>query len=167
LPPLTTHQTNTTGCDGINLRLRSETLALILHVLYPVIVSFAVWIFFAFAASICVIRYNGRGQHPSFKDRLRFALVPAIVMTAIQCGLMVLRAQPQVGVPYDVKMTGEREDYETSPLWRLAAGCWFLAVGVGLTIVGVLGVVLDAVKWKQDMKDKGKFGKVNMPPLCP
>lgn len=124
-------------------------------------VSFAAWLLSILGASIYIIRYNGRGHRPSLKDRLRFALIPAVVMTAIQCGLMVLRAQPQLGDTYDVKMTGQGEAYQTSPLWRLAAGCWFLAIGVGLTVVGVLGVLLEGAKWKEEMKD------ANLPPLCP
>ena len=161
------HPNTTVSHDSINPRPQTETLTLFLYLLYPIAVSFAAWLLSAFAASFVTVRYNGHGHsgqtrhRPSFNDRLRFALIPAVVMTAIQCGLMALRAQPQVGDTYEVKMTGEREDYETSPLWRLAAGCWFLAIGVGLTVVGVIGVVLEGAKWREEMKE------AELPPPCP
>jgi hypothetical protein len=52
-------------------------------------------------------------------------------------------------------------------MWRLAIGCWFLALGVGLTTVGVFGIAIEAGKWEEMNGAPDRIAKKDLPPLCP
>lgn len=154
---------NATDANGTN---HTTTAGLILNVAYPILASFLAWIL-GLVTSIYLIRHDGHGRRPLLKEGLRFAINPAIFMTSIQYCLMILIFQTQVSVSYEVAMTGRQEDQPCFPMWRLAVGCWFLALGVGLTIVGVFGIAIEAGKWEEMNCAPERIAKKDLPPLCP
>lgn len=156
---------NVADASGTN---NTTTAGLILNVAYPILASFLAWILLRLVTSTYTVRCSGHGRRPSFKERMRFAINPATLMTAIQCSLMVLLFQTPVNVSDGVTMAGRQEDQPCFPLWRLLTRCWFLALGVGLTIVGMFGITLEAGKWMEEMKREAEGTRKNaLPPLCP
>jgi hypothetical protein len=147
---------------------RITTAHLALNVACSIIVSFLAWILLGLVTSIYPVRYSSHGRRPSLQERVQFTIAPAIMMTVIQCSLMILKFQTPVGVSYEVTMTGQQEDEACYAIWKLATGCWFLALAVGLTIVGVFGIALESGRWREEMKGRAdSVRKENLPPLCP
>ena len=144
------------------------SVGLVLGLAYSIIASFLTWILLGLVTSTYLVRYSGSGRRPSFKERVRLAVTAAIMMTAIQYSLMTLKVQTPVSISYEVTMTGQQGDQACHPIWKLAIGSWFLALGVSLTIVGVYGIALEAGKWVDEMKGGAdSVAEEALPPQCP
>lgn len=142
-------QRNTTGLFGANSKTYSEIFMVVIRLLYAAGVSFVAWTVLGSVLTGLMIPFKGKHDRPLVKERFKFAIGPAIMMSALQGGVMIMRAQTPMEVSYRVKMVGPQEVFETSPLWRLAAGSWFLTLGISLTIAGVGSIAVHAGYWKK------------------
>lgn len=120
--------------------------------------------------SVFLIPLAGHRDKPALIERLRISSGLAVMMISVQYSIMLLKSQTPVSEPYEVKGTGQQDQKIKSPIWTLAIGCWFLSLGVGLTIVGVLSIVVEGGRWKFEMQNKQKRGRMkdlDPEPLCP
>lgn len=134
------------------------------------IMSFLAWLLLSFISTHWLVPRMSRRKRPSIGERLRSALKPSILMLVLQFGFMLLRLQTPVVQSYHIIIGGQKAGNATSPLsplWRLAAGCWFLALAVALTIGGVVGILVEAGAWKKRIGEVEGCAKVMEEPLCP
>ena len=153
--PLATHSIPTQP-------LRSDFTDLAIAVIHPsILLSFLAWICLSLAMTIYLVPRTQRGKSPSPQSRISLSINSAIMMLAIQIGLMLFRLHCLVPMPYNVRVSGPQGEKVVDPLWMLAAGCWVLGLALALSVVGVFGIMVEIEKWSEVMR------KGEEKPLCP